>query len=528
MHRHLGNQSVAGDWVQNPDSTYRVLPSNVSVDVNLDGLGDLFFEHGYRRPYFYLSQDSANALKTASAGMAEVRSTIHALRSDAIDSANTGVNDEDEFASLQASAAHRLEHIARVARGTMHKVQPLLDGSSGKRAISSEPFFLLPRNVTEDTLEGDYLVEVTQATTRAAITALPQVDPLAQDELLSLNGVIISFFAGMNNTEVIDRINDFSVLTQVRAEQADGATQIYSKQWGSSSEINVISNRPSNNRSTGFGNLALHDTGQDGQISVDGQRIGTHGRVAIVRSGPVRGLTLELGESVTTPTSTVGNSATAVISVVDQSLDFPLLPIESGERIRLSLPNLDPNSLGIGVFNNQFASLGDITIANLSFAQDALAVIDVAYDQVTTLHEDVERTLRQYHLPTGQAFVTSADRFDNTQVAIAIVPLAEGQMVDANTVFSAEPLELDWRELQDSDTQAMFLGFRLIDGVTTRYGWIRFGIDRDNQLLLRDLAYETQSNRGIRIGYVPEPSSHEWIFGLLGFAGRRRLHCVRR
>jgi hypothetical protein len=97
-------------------------------------------------------------------------------------------------------------------------------------------------------------------------------------------------------------------------------------------------------------------------------------------------------------------------------------------------------------------------------------VIDPVYDQVTTLHEDLEWTLRQYHLPTGQVFVTSADLFGNAQVAIEMMPLAEGPMVDANTVFSGEPLELDWRERQDSDTQAMFLGFRLIDSVTTRYG----------------------------------------------------------
>lgn len=527
IYQRLGNQRVAGTWAQQSDHTYQIQPAYASLDINGDGVDDLNFEHGFRRPVLYMPRDMAGALQAASDGIVEIRRTVQELRGFAVEAANAGINDEDRFAVLDAHATNALEHLSRVAHGTNFQGQRLLDGSAGKTAISSEPFAIYPLAVSDETWPGVYVATVKDAGARASLTAQAQTMSLAQDEILSINGVNVMLFAGMSQPDVVDRINEFTLLTGVVADVSAGQTRLYSADWGSAAEVWVISNVAAGPDTSGFRNTATFDGGWDATIDVDGSEYFANGRVARVDRGLARGLVLEIAEDAASSISTVAATTQATITVTDHSLDFGLLPQDSDQRLRVTLPNLAPQALGIAVPANRYPNLAAISLSSTVRANDALVLIDHAEDDLAMLQLEVDDLLQRYHEPVGQAFVTTADPLLGAQVTLAFAPLSEGQLVDDSVAFESWPVELDWRGLTDGENQAIFLGFRLSDGDASHFGWVRLDLDRQNRVTLRDLAYESAPDRGIRIAYVAEPYATAPLLIVLGSfllrsRGRRR------
>jgi hypothetical protein len=126
--------------------------------------------------------------------------------------------------------------------------------------------------------------------------------------------------------------------------------------------------------------------------------------------------------------------------------------------------------------------------------------------------------------------VVSTDPQLGARVAIDFAPRSEGQIVNDDTFFASQPFELSW-DSADRNDHAIFLGFRLKNGESSHFGWIRLGIDDQSRVTLRDLAYESVPEQGIRIAYVPEtifPTQPLGVLGALLMAGTRSYRRARK
>jgi flagellin len=330
------------------------------------------------------TEKAVSLVQTAEGALNEINSLLTKVRSLAIDSANAGVNDEDSFEANQAEIKNALETIDRIANNTQFGTKKLLDGSSGISGTPSDPNIMTFLKATGDTNEGSYVVTVSTAGTRAVITAATQTANLAQDEILSINGVNVTLFAGMSQNEVVDRVNEFSGLTGAVAEISGGNTRIYSTVYGSLGEVNVISNRAAAGDTSGFANTATSANGTDVVVDVDGDSFTGQGNVVTVDSGLAKGLSLEIAQSNSDATSTVAATSSATVTVTNASLVFQIGPNQL-QTAEISIDRAHSQSLGIGVSNNQFANLSEINVTNAGKAQDALAIIDAAVDDITNL-----------------------------------------------------------------------------------------------------------------------------------------------
>ena len=77
------------------------------------------------------TEKAVAVVQTAEGALNEINSLLVQVRSLAIDSANTGVNDEDALAANQAEIANALDTINRIANDTQFGEKKLLDGSAG-------------------------------------------------------------------------------------------------------------------------------------------------------------------------------------------------------------------------------------------------------------------------------------------------------------------------------------------------------------------------------------------------------------
>ncbi|MCL4117429.1 UNVERIFIED_CONTAM: hypothetical protein GTU68_013120 [Idotea baltica] len=77
------------------------------------------------------TEKAVAVVQTAEGALGEINSLLVKVRSLAIDSANTGVNDEDALAANQAEIDNALDTINRIANNTQFGEKKLLDGSSG-------------------------------------------------------------------------------------------------------------------------------------------------------------------------------------------------------------------------------------------------------------------------------------------------------------------------------------------------------------------------------------------------------------
>jgi flagellin len=372
------------------------LSSGLKVNRGADGPAALVISEKQRAQIAGLEQAIENSEKavsvvqTAEGALNEINGLLTKVRSLALDSANTGVNDDDALAANQAEITNALETIDRIANNTQFASKKLLDGSAGLQGVTtdSDVTFL---TADSNTSAGTYEVNVTQTAQRATATAgTAQTDVLAADETLTINGVSVTLNEGLSRAEVQSRINEFTGQTGVVAEDdpaSAGATRLRTEDFGADAQVQVVSNVAAAATSSGFGTTQATDTGRDIQGTIGGTAASGVGNVLTSTAGAAKGTVVSIGENsadkVDSASSTNGN-----VTVTDNSLVFQVGP-NADQTVEVSINAVNPTGLGLGVTNNQFSSLADIEVTSASKSQDALAIIDEAIDNVTNLRGEL-------------------------------------------------------------------------------------------------------------------------------------------
>ncbi len=386
----LTAQHYLGRSSRGLNSSLEKLASGLKVNRGADGPSALVISEKQRAQIAGLRQAIDNTEKgislvqTAEGALAEINSLLVKIRSLAIDSANTGVNDDDALRANQQEIDNALDTIHRIANNTQFGIKKLLDGTGGIDGTTSDP------NVTflsgdSNTTAGIYSVNIIAPGERAVVeTATPQTLPLAAEEILNINGVRISLNVGSTQTDVINRINEFTDQTGVIADDntTDGRTRIYSVHYGTTAEIQVNSDLADAADSSGFGTPILQDFGANVAGTIDGSLFTGDGNVALATSGPAEGLRLSIGEDadpVFTVTGTLGN-----VFVEDNSLVFHI-GANQYQTAKVAISSVAPEALGLANDSTMFTSLADIRVDSADGAQQTLGVVDTAIDDITTL-----------------------------------------------------------------------------------------------------------------------------------------------
>lgn len=333
------------------------------------------------------SDKAVSLVQTAEGALSEINSLLLKIRGLAIDSANSGVNDMDAQAANQAEIQNALATIDRIATNTQFGTKNLLDGSSGISGIANDADITFLKAGSE-TNAGAYGINVTSAATRATRSAAAdQTAALANDEILTVNGVSITLNAGLSQNQVVDRINSYSSATGVMADVSSGATRLYSIDFGANANLTVVSNQAGSATSSGFGTSVANSSGSDLVATVDGTSFTGQGNILKATSGPAKGLVISVAADAADPTSTV-TGAQGNVAITDNSLVFQIGP-NPNQSTKISIPQIYAKSLGVGVAGNRFNSLSEIDVTSATKAQSAISIIDAAITDVTILRGEL-------------------------------------------------------------------------------------------------------------------------------------------
>jgi flagellin len=377
---------------QKLNSSIERLSSGLKVNRGADGPAALVISEKQRAQISGLkaaidnTEKAVSVVQTAEGALTEINSLLVKIRSLTIDSANTGVNDDDALAANQAEIANALDTINRIANNTQFGQKKLLDGSAGMNGVASDTDVAFLK-ASSETMAGTYAIEVTTVGERAHVSAgTAQTQALAADEVLTINGVSITLSAGLTRAQVQSRINEFSGQTGVVAEDnpsAANTTRLRSTQWGSAATIQAISNTASAANSSGIGTTQLTDAGVDIVGTIGGTSFTGVGNVLTATSGAAKGLKVSLAENTSNLALTV-TGAQGNVTVSNNSLVFQI-GANQNQTAKIAIDSVKATGLGIGIAGNQFSSLSAIDVTSASKSQDALAIVDAAISEITNL-----------------------------------------------------------------------------------------------------------------------------------------------
>ena len=315
---------------------------------------------------------AVSVVQTAEGALNEVNSLLVKIRSLALDSANSGVNDADALAANQEEIDNALDTISRIANSTQFSTKKLLNGEAGVIATAGDTD--VTASGTVDTADGNYAITVDTAAARASATFTQTAD-LTADETLTINGVAITIDSGSTQAEVAARINAFTDQTGVTAEIDGADTRLRTDTFGSAATIEVTTDGTGAAGSTQISPVTGIDvSGTDVQVSVtqDGAAVGSftgEGATFTVDAGDAKGLsaTFALADTVSTVTGAQGT-----VTIENNSLTFQI-GANAQQNASIAISNVDADSLGLTGLN----------IESEESAQAAIDLVDAAIDQVT-------------------------------------------------------------------------------------------------------------------------------------------------
>jgi flagellin len=400
------------------------LSSGLKINRGADGPAALVISEQQRAQIAGLqtaidnTSKAVSMVQTAEGALNEVNSLLLKIRSLALDSANSGVNDANAQAANQSEVANAIATIDRIALNSQFGTKKILDGSAGITGTTDDAdvTFLKAAN---DSPTGTFAVNITAAATRANITAgTTQTGPLATDETLTINGVSVGLKAGQTQAQVVAAINTYTGQTGVTAVvSGSGATQLYTTQFGSASDINVQSNVAAAATSSGFGTTLTSATGTDVAGTIGTFAATGNGNVLTGSAGNgAAGIAISLGLAAGSVTTSVAG-AQGNVTVTDESLVFQVGP-NANQTVKVSVDKAHTSALGLNVAGSQFANLSAVDVRSQSGAQDTIKVVDQAINDITNLRGRLG-AIQQQTLESGANNLRTT--LENTTAAESVI-----------------------------------------------------------------------------------------------------------
>jgi len=235
------------------------LSSGLKINKGADGPAALVISEKQRAQIAGLNQaidntqKAASVVQTAEGALNEINSLLVKVRTLAVDSANSGVNDADALAANQAEISNALDTINRIATNTQFGSKKLLDGSASAPSTGvATDTDVTNITATSNTKAGSYAVDVTTAAEKAKVTGsstgVSGSATLSRAETLTVTGSIgsasVSLAAGLDQAGIIAAINAKTDATGViaAADPTDSTKlRFTSSEFGAAKSVSVVS-----------------------------------------------------------------------------------------------------------------------------------------------------------------------------------------------------------------------------------------------------------------------------------------------
>jgi flagellin len=379
----------------------------------------------------------------------ETNQLLVSMRQLAIHAANEGVNDHVMLEADQAEFMNALESIDRISKTCEFGTKKLLDGSHGINGITGgeDLTFVDAGTRTHSSPQSGYAVEVVQEATQAQITGTVALtnDMIDQGETIYLmeGSKSLQFTTTMGDSlaKVRNKLNHAIEEAGLNLDvyfDAMGRLTVTHKDYGSEHTFSVIS-------STAGVLSEKSDTPVWVQNGLDIQ--GTIG--GEVANGRGQELTGAKGTSVEDLTVRYTGIADPFDPEVGRVvLDSNALVFQIGgnanQVVKVILPNTLSDMLARNVNNESiFKSLRDIDMTSFQGAQDALAMIDQAINEITSVRSDLG------------AVQKNALESNITSLSIAKENLINAESVIRDTDMASEMSEFTKNQIMTQSATAM-------------------------------------------------------------------------
>lgn len=392
------------------------LSSGLKVNRGADGPAALVISEKQRAQIAGLKQAIENSEKavtlvqTAEGALNEMNSLLVKIRSLTLDSANEGVNDAEALAANQAEIDNALETMNRIATETQFGTKKLLDGSLANATINdthvssfdSTNIVAGTYNVVVGTAgvagtraagawgsAGGYadvntgVAALTNAANEAALASSSTFD-IDADLSIQNNGEVLSVqvTAGTTLSTAVASLN--TALTNANAG--------YSVTVNASGQIAITATDKGTYANGATMRIADHATPTN-YIATNAVASGANWAVTAFGGQSFslignRGQTLQGsgGATLTLDSSATATTYTGALTVTNGAM-FQV-GANANQTVSVSFDKMTTGSIGV-VSGNQFANLAAIDVTSTDKAQDALAVIDQAIDDITTQRSDL-------------------------------------------------------------------------------------------------------------------------------------------
>jgi flagellin len=168
-----------------------------------------------------------------------------------------------------------------------------------------------------------------------------------------------------------------------------GETRLRTVQFGSNATITVQSNVAATaaGDSSGFGTTLQTDAGADVAGTIGVYQATGHGNVLTgADTDGAKGISIEVSglDPTVAASYRTASGPLGTLTVLDKSLNFQI-GANAGQTAKVTVDNIKTSALGLNITGNLFNKLSDIDVRTSQGAQDAIALIDKAVNEVTNL-----------------------------------------------------------------------------------------------------------------------------------------------
>ena len=373
------------------------------------------------------SNDAINTIKTGEGALNEVQGLLQSIRTLAVHASNLGVNDSTDLQADQTQINSALASINRIASTTAFGNKHLLDGSASSTGTTTNGSAALAAGATAGTsilaqgansTTGTQTLNVTGATytTNASATAAGLVASSTFDGSLTINGA--SYSVGSALAATTGSAVSLAGLNQAIASSGYQATISATKLVLTATSAGAPPT-PATFDVSGLGFQAAGGnalTGATTALANGGGAVqgtnaaanlnGVTNASSVTTNGgnTIFGFSNGLQVQVATPAANAASSVYGTINTVagtttkGQDLQFQI-GANAGQTASVGIGSVSAGQLGSGAAaytdqngNSQTvttANVGDINVTNFKGAQDAIAVVDQAISQISTLRANL-------------------------------------------------------------------------------------------------------------------------------------------
>jgi flagellin len=402
--------------------------------------------------------EGVNLVKTAEGALNESNSLLKQMRDLAVQAASDSNNTDTSRAALQQRLSSALTTLDAIANTTTYGGRKLLDGTAGTKSTVADTTHVASANLNlADKSAGWADVHVTAAAEKATVSSAAGAVTTAAttfgadmtnfdagDEVaMYVNGTKVNIGANGQNGNIGDATTWQDIVDSVTAQQSElgvtasatagGAFSISSLNYGADQHVSVEFRKVTDSGGDMDINEALSGAGEDlfaadAGANVAGDVHFSDGTIENFTDGS--GLTLGNDTYGSVTLAAAGNTAglwTSAIYAEEGSLSFQV-GINAGETATMSIRNCQTSELGKGV-DGTYTSLAAVDISTVDGASKALAVIDSAISEVSTLRGDLG------------AFQTNELEAQGRSLAVSRENLAASESAIRDTDFAKEMSE---------------------------------------------------------------------------------------